>query len=255
MQDGKPHRMHRGVYAVGHEALTWEGQCLAAVLANEPAVASHVSAGWIWGLLRSRPGTFHVTAPTRRHGKDRVDVHFARLEAEDVTTVEGIPVTSPARTVLDLAPNPRRDLAKLLRRADDLKLLDRRWFEALLSPTRVHPAGPSSSPPPAAGNREPVRPLPDPVNFADPRSIVPVPGRPGLGTEHVASAGGAPMGDPRGAQAALPPSTVGEIGGTGPAAATPGPLADPVRRSGRTLTCTDPDGRRPAPVGPRRSVA
>jgi hypothetical protein len=46
--------------------------------------------------------------------------------------VDGIPVTSPARTVLDLAPNPRRDLAKLLRRADDLKLLDRRRFEALL---------------------------------------------------------------------------------------------------------------------------
>jgi very-short-patch-repair endonuclease len=138
IKDGKLHRLHRGVYAVGHEALTWEGRCLAAVLANEPALASHITAGWIWGLLRSRPGTFHLTAPTRRHGKGRVVVHFGRLEAEDVTTVDEIPVTSPARTVLDLATNPRRDLAKLLRRADDLGLLDRQRFEALLSRTRGH---------------------------------------------------------------------------------------------------------------------
>jgi very-short-patch-repair endonuclease len=53
-------------------------------------------------------------------------------------SVDGIPVTSPARTMLDLAANPRRDLGKLLRRADDLQLLDRRRFEALLTRTRGH---------------------------------------------------------------------------------------------------------------------
>jgi predicted transcriptional regulator of viral defense system len=137
-QDGKLHRLHRGVYAVGHEALSWDGRCMAAVLANGPAVASHITAAWIWGLPRSRPGTFHLTAPTRRHRKDRVVVHFARLEPEDTTSVDGIPVTSPARTVLDLAPDRGRDLAKLLRRADDLELLDRRRFEALLSRTGGH---------------------------------------------------------------------------------------------------------------------
>lgn len=111
---------------------------MGAVLANEPAVASHVTAGWIWGLLRSRPGTFHLIAPTRRHRKETVVVHYALLEAEDVTTVDGIPVTSPARTVLDLATSPRRDLPKLLRRADELRLLDRRRFEALLARTKGH---------------------------------------------------------------------------------------------------------------------
>jgi very-short-patch-repair endonuclease len=139
-KDGKLHRLHRGAYAVGHEALSWEGRLLAAVLANEPAVASHKTAAWIWGLLRTRPGTFHLTAPTRRHRKKLVLVHFARLQAEDVKTVNRIPVTSPARTVLDLAPDESlRDLGRLLRRADDNELLDRRRFEALLSRAGGHP--------------------------------------------------------------------------------------------------------------------
>jgi very-short-patch-repair endonuclease len=140
IQAGKLHRMHRGVYAVGHEALSWEGRLLAAVLANEPAVASHKTAAWIWGLLRTRPGTFHLAAPTRRHRKKLVVVHFARLEPEDVRTVDGIPVTSPARTALDLAPDEsRRDLGRLLKRADDNDLLDRWRFEALLSRAGGHP--------------------------------------------------------------------------------------------------------------------
>ncbi len=130
VREGRLHPIYRGVYAVGHEALSWEGRCLAAVLANEPAVASHRTAAWIWGLLRSRPGTFHLIAPTRRHRKELVVVHFARLEAEDWTTVDGIPVTSPARTVLDLAAHESPE--RLLRRAEERGLLDRRRFEALL---------------------------------------------------------------------------------------------------------------------------
>ncbi len=139
MQDGKLHRLHRGVYAVGHEALSWDGRCTAAVLANEPAVASHITAGWIWGLLRSRPGTFHLTAPTRRHRKELVVVHFAALAPEDVTIVEGIPVTSPARTVLDLAAGKSRDVGRLLERANERRLLDRRRFEATLARAGGHP--------------------------------------------------------------------------------------------------------------------
>jgi very-short-patch-repair endonuclease len=138
-KDGKLHRLHRGVYAVGHEALSWNGRCMAAVLANEPAVASHITAGWIWGLLRSRPGTFHLTAPTRRHRKERVVVHFATLEPEDLTTVDGIPVTSPSRTVLDLAAGKSRDVGRLLERANERRLLDRRRFEALAARAGGHP--------------------------------------------------------------------------------------------------------------------
>jgi very-short-patch-repair endonuclease len=138
-KDGKLHRLHRGVFAVGHEALSWDGRCMAAVLANEPAVASHITAGWIWGLLRYKPGTFHLTAPTRRHRKERVVVHFAALVPEDLTIVDGIPVTSPARTVLDLAAGKSRDVGRLLERANERRLLDRRRFEALAARAGGHP--------------------------------------------------------------------------------------------------------------------
>jgi predicted transcriptional regulator of viral defense system len=86
---GRLHRIHRGVYAVGHEDLSWEGRCMGAVLACAPAVASHWTAAWLWGLLRSRPSTFHLTAPSRRHGRRDFRVHFAALTTDDITAVEG----------------------------------------------------------------------------------------------------------------------------------------------------------------------
>ena len=119
------HRLHRGVYAVGHLHLDWRGHCFAATLACAPAFASHTSAGWLWGLLRYAPGRLDVTAPTRRHPKAAVRLHHARLDARDCTEREGIPVTSLARTVLDLAAvlSPDR-LDRVLERSEELRLLD-----------------------------------------------------------------------------------------------------------------------------------
>jgi very-short-patch-repair endonuclease len=139
-KDGRLHRLHRGVYAVGHMAISWEGRCLAALLARPGSVASHLTAAWIHGLLRTRPGTIHLTAPTRQRLKRDFVVHFARLDPNDVVTVDGIPVTSPARTVLDLAPDESaRDLRRILQRADEHELLDRRRFEATLARAGGHP--------------------------------------------------------------------------------------------------------------------
>ncbi|HTT95155.1 MAG TPA: type IV toxin-antitoxin system AbiEi family antitoxin domain-containing protein [Solirubrobacterales bacterium] len=45
---GRLHRVHRGVYVVGQRGLTWEGRCMAAVLAAHPCVASHWTAAWLW---------------------------------------------------------------------------------------------------------------------------------------------------------------------------------------------------------------
>lgn len=136
---GRLRQLHRRVYAVGHEALTWEGWCVAAVAANAPCVASHWSAAWVWGLTRSQPsGKFHVSATVRRHAKKDFYVHFARLAEEDMTECEGIPVTSVARTVLDLAALDPTRTAKDLKRCEDLELLDLREFEALLARTAGH---------------------------------------------------------------------------------------------------------------------
>jgi very-short-patch-repair endonuclease len=137
--DGRLHRLHRGVYAVGHPAVSWEGRCLAAVLARPGAVASHRTAAWIHGLLRSRPGTIHLTAPTRQRLKRDFVVHYAQLAAEDRVVIDGIPTTSPARTVLDLAAEGTlADVDRFLQRADDNDLVDRRRFEALLARTHGH---------------------------------------------------------------------------------------------------------------------
>jgi predicted transcriptional regulator of viral defense system len=140
-RSGRLRRLHRGVYAVGHTSLTWEGRCLAAVLACAPnAVASNISAAWLWGLLRSRPGTFHVTASTRRHAKKLIEVHYAPLVDEDRAVFDGIPVTSVARTLLDyaaMATNAR--LERALERSEERGLFDLRAVEALLERAGHHP--------------------------------------------------------------------------------------------------------------------
>lgn len=139
---GRLHRLHRGVYAVGHQRLSWHGHCLSAVLANTPsAVASHFSAGWLWGLLLNRPsGKFHLTAPTRRHPKPQFVLHRAVLADEDRAFVEGIPVTSLARTHLDLAAEVSLDrVSRFLARSEADEAVDLHAVEALLARCGHHP--------------------------------------------------------------------------------------------------------------------
>lgn len=102
---GRLHRLHRGVYAVGHTALPWQAPFVAAVLvAGEGAVLSHGSAA-AWWAIRPRPsGNVHVTIP-RNTGRDRhhrVTIHRGRaLKPDEVTTRHGVAVTTVARTLLD----------------------------------------------------------------------------------------------------------------------------------------------------------
>src|SRR5262249_52329596 len=96
-------RVHRGVYAVGHESLTWKGECMAAVLAARPAVSSHLSAAWLWGLVGRPPSRIDVTVPSPRRAKREFRVHFAPLAQTDIGIVDEIPVTAWGRTVLDMA--------------------------------------------------------------------------------------------------------------------------------------------------------
>jgi very-short-patch-repair endonuclease len=82
----------------------------------------------------------HITAPTRQRVKRDFVVHFARLAPEDVAVVEGIPVTSVARTVLDLAPDEStRSLHRMMDRAEERKTFDLRRFDRLLARAGGHP--------------------------------------------------------------------------------------------------------------------
>ena len=101
---GRLHRLHRGVYAVGHTRLRAQGHWIAAILACGPgAVLSYAEAAALHDLRRVPNGRINVTAPTRHH-LPGVCCHFVRtLHHEDTTAIDGIPVTSLARTYLDLA--------------------------------------------------------------------------------------------------------------------------------------------------------
>lgn len=137
---GRLRRIHRGVYAVGHEVLDWRGRCMAAVLAAAPAVASHLSAAYLWDLLRFRPETVHVTAPTNRRQRRGFRVHCAALDATDLTTIEGIPATSLARTHLDLASTLSEGrLSRTVERSNELGVFDLVALERTLDRYRGHP--------------------------------------------------------------------------------------------------------------------
>jgi predicted transcriptional regulator of viral defense system len=102
---GRLLRIHRGVYAVGHAQLTALGWRWAAVLAcGGPglAVLSHRTAAAVWDLLPS-PAKFDVTTLRAAHATPTIRVHRSRtLAPRDVTEKAGLPLTTVARTLVDL---------------------------------------------------------------------------------------------------------------------------------------------------------
>ncbi|MGH2886174.1 MAG: type IV toxin-antitoxin system AbiEi family antitoxin domain-containing protein [Solirubrobacteraceae bacterium] len=122
---GRLHRIHRGVYAVGHRKLTRQGHRMAAVLAYGPdAVLSHRSAAAHWGIGQASY-RFDVTTPSSRRSRKKIRAHASRLDPEDRDVHDGSPVTSVARTILDLAAQHSKDqLTHLVEEADRKHLLD-----------------------------------------------------------------------------------------------------------------------------------
>jgi very-short-patch-repair endonuclease len=136
--------LYRGVYAVGHEALTARGRMRAALIAAGPTAAlSHRTAVAVLKLLPSMPPFVEVTV-TRRGPRSRpgLVVHFTR-EPPDVRTVDGLPVTAPLRTLADLKASP--DIERMCAEAIVLKLVTQEELDAagiiapdLIAPTRSH---------------------------------------------------------------------------------------------------------------------
>jgi hypothetical protein len=101
---GGLHRLHHGVYAVGHTAITRRGRWMGAVLASgEGAVLSHASAAGLWGIWGSGAGETHVISPRKTRSQRSIRRHFSLLPEDEREILDGIPVASAARTVLDLA--------------------------------------------------------------------------------------------------------------------------------------------------------
>jgi hypothetical protein len=105
VRDGRLHSLYRGVYAVGHNRLSREARWMAAVLAaGEGAVLSHLAAAVHWRIWRRRSDGIDVTVPGNRRPRKGFTVHRCRsLDPRDVTVHQGIPITTPPRTLVDLA--------------------------------------------------------------------------------------------------------------------------------------------------------
>jgi very-short-patch-repair endonuclease len=134
LQRRRLHVAHLGVYAVGHRRLTMRGRWMAAVLAAGPdTVLSHRDAAALAGLRPSARGLIEVSAP-RRCRRPGIQAHVACLPPDEVTTHEGIPVTTVARTLLDLAAVlPRQQLKRAIEQAEFLRLADDTSLDALLA--------------------------------------------------------------------------------------------------------------------------
>ena len=103
---GRLQRIHSGVFTAGHRALTTEGRRLAAALACGPSAGlSFTDAGAVWHFCRARGSRFHVTVPKDhvQHGQ-RPGIHVHESRGPLLIVVrDGIPVTSAAQTLRDLA--------------------------------------------------------------------------------------------------------------------------------------------------------
>ncbi|MGH2955228.1 MAG: type IV toxin-antitoxin system AbiEi family antitoxin domain-containing protein [Solirubrobacterales bacterium] len=125
---GRLHPVHRGVYAVGRPELTTHGRWMAAVLACGPeAVLSHECAAALWEIRPDRGGKSDVTVPAgvlRRHPGVRLR-RTRRLDQAERDRRHGIPVTTPIRTLIDIATRLERNpLEAAINEADKRGLAD-----------------------------------------------------------------------------------------------------------------------------------
>ena len=128
LRSGRLHRVRRGVYAVGRPELTKLGGWLATVLWCGPeAVLSHETAGQLWGIRRPAVTIVDVSVPARMDPKlaDAMVHRRVSLAPGDVTNRAGIPVTTPLRTLIDLAMRlSRGELEAAINEADKRELTD-----------------------------------------------------------------------------------------------------------------------------------
>ncbi len=145
---GAVERISRGVYRLAQFPPVPHGQELEATLwpaggrYGVQGVLSHDSALRFWELSDVSPSRVHITVPRRYRVRRTVPrhliVHYAELPARDVTRYEGVPVTTPRRTILDCAEAglPPRLFRQAIADGRRTGRLTRREADALLAALR-----------------------------------------------------------------------------------------------------------------------
>jgi very-short-patch-repair endonuclease len=130
--------VRRGVYALGHSALRPQARALAAVLGSSAdAALSHAAAAAHWEVRPSAAALIDVTVPRRIRGQRGIRHHFADLPADQITIHDSIPVTTVARTIVDLAGVVSEPaLRRAMEAAEAARLVDWAQVEALAQDRR-----------------------------------------------------------------------------------------------------------------------
>jgi very-short-patch-repair endonuclease len=119
---GRLTRLHRGVYQIGPVPHPYARE-MAAVLATG-GVLSHHSAAAVWGFRPTREGDVHITKTTTTRARPGIRVH--RTASLNAAVKDGLPLTTPARTIHDLAPHlTRHELDRAIEEAEIRKLIAR----------------------------------------------------------------------------------------------------------------------------------
>ena len=111
LRRGQLTAIHRGVYLVGPVAGRWCTEAAAVLACQASAWVSHESAAYMLGLFSDRPDDVHAitSASVRRAG---IRVHRNALAPDEVTELDGVPITTASRMIIDLAQ--RSDIENLL---------------------------------------------------------------------------------------------------------------------------------------------
>ena len=147
VENGRWQRIHKAVYLIGPAPPTLSARARAAAFTcGDGAAVSHRTAAVIWRLVPNSPEPeLHVTVAGRNPGvKPGIHIHrVAELVPEEVTTNNGFPLTTAARTICDLAAtDPLRDLESGLAEARIHRLATDRQINAVIQRAPTRPGAP-----------------------------------------------------------------------------------------------------------------
>lgn len=139
IRSGRLRALHRGVYLTLPYGLPHTREMAAVIACGQAAVLSHSSAVTVWGL---GPGVCNgdVDVSTTEHRANRSGIRLhrvRRLGADERTVKDGIPITTPARTIMDVAATVGgRELEGIVARAERERLVAPEQLVRLLRRSR-----------------------------------------------------------------------------------------------------------------------
>jgi very-short-patch-repair endonuclease len=133
------HRLYRGVYLWGSLPAPTLSLAAAAVIACRGAILSHFTAAWLWAFWREPAGVIDLTMPSFRKDRRGLRFHQSLLQPHEIDVLNALPLTSPARTVVDVAS--QIELTAIPQLVDDALMYGATTRSAILDATQRNTRG------------------------------------------------------------------------------------------------------------------